>query len=94
MKNQDPPVIMAKVDATQESELGQRFGVTGYPTLKIFKKGRAIEYTGERNSEYGMLILVILTKVTFYLALCRLPKIFTHFALHTKQLTDNVIVLR
>ncbi|XP_005099457.1 protein disulfide-isomerase A4 isoform X3 [Aplysia californica] len=58
MKKNDPPVIFAKVDATKDSELASRFGVTGYPTLKIFKKGRPFEYKGERNSEYDFISAV------------------------------------
>lgn len=38
------------MDATEESELAQQFGVRGYPTIKFFRNGdRAAprEYTGE-----------------------------------------------
>ena len=41
------------MDATKESELGKRYNVDGYPTLKIFKNGRPIDYKGERDSEWG-----------------------------------------
>jgi protein disulfide-isomerase A6 len=34
----DTDVIIAKVDATAHSELGQRFDVSGFPTLKMFPK--------------------------------------------------------
>jgi len=33
-------VVIAKVDCTVEKDLGTRFGVSGYPTLKFFKKGK------------------------------------------------------
>eukprot|EP00903_Cladosiphon_okamuranus_P010378 g9817.t1 len=36
-------VIVAKVDAADEKELGQRFGVTGFPTLKYFPAGKEVE---------------------------------------------------
>eukprot|EP00752_Nemacystus_decipiens_P010335 g9207.t1 len=45
-------VIVAKVDAVDEKDLGQRFGVTGFPTLKYFPAGDAAEvesYNGDRD---------------------------------------------
>ena len=32
-------VVIAKVDCDAEKSLAQRFGVSGYPTLKFFPKG-------------------------------------------------------
>ena len=32
-------VLIAKVDADSERDLGGRFGVKGFPTLKFFPKG-------------------------------------------------------
>lgn len=52
LSQRSPPIPLAKVDATVESELGSRFGVTGYPTLKIFRKGKAFDYNGPRE-KYG-----------------------------------------
>ncbi|XP_050388560.1 protein disulfide-isomerase A4 [Patella vulgata] len=49
LKHHQPPIILAKVDATQQNELAKRFDVTGYPTLKIFRKGRPKNYDGERD---------------------------------------------
>ncbi|XP_072304480.1 protein disulfide-isomerase A3-like [Eucyclogobius newberryi] len=45
-------VQLSKVDCTVNTEVCERFGVTGYPTLKIFRSGRdAGPYDGPRSAE-------------------------------------------
>mmetsp|Transcript_6984 Transcript_6984/g.8800 ORF Transcript_6984/g.8800 Transcript_6984/m.8800 type:complete len:468 (-) Transcript_6984:786-2189(-) len=51
LKDYEPKVVIAKVDATAESELGQQFGVQGFPTLKWFVSGEATEYGGGRDEK-------------------------------------------
>uniref|UniRef100_A0A8C0R4S9 Protein disulfide-isomerase n=1 Tax=Canis lupus dingo TaxID=286419 RepID=A0A8C0R4S9_CANLU len=51
LKENDPPIPVAKIDATSESALAGRFGVSGYPTIKILKKGEAVDYEGSRTQE-------------------------------------------
>uniref|UniRef100_A0A1A7WX11 Protein disulfide-isomerase A4 n=1 Tax=Iconisemion striatum TaxID=60296 RepID=A0A1A7WX11_9TELE len=53
LSQRSPPIPLAKVDATVENEVASRFGVTGYPTLKIFRKGKVFDYNGPRE-QYGI----------------------------------------
>lgn len=57
MKKETPPVPFAKVDATAEADLGTRFEVQGYPTLKIFRKGQPYDYDGPREEDGGYIFL-------------------------------------
>jgi len=50
LKN-DPPVALAKVDCTEAGKSScQKYGVSGYPTLKIFRNGQPSDYEGPRES--------------------------------------------
>jgi thiol-disulfide isomerase/thioredoxin len=49
----DGETILAAIDADKEREIGERFDIEGFPTMKLFLKGRAhedaIEFSGERS---------------------------------------------
>jgi hypothetical protein len=45
----ETPIALAKVDATSVKSLGQRFNITGYPTLKIFRSSVEHPYDGPRR---------------------------------------------
>lgn len=51
LKNKDPPIRIAKIDATENKESATKYGVTGFPSLKFFTNGVASEYTGGRTEE-------------------------------------------
>ncbi|CAG0879088.1 unnamed protein product [Darwinula stevensoni] len=53
LKNDDPPVLLAKVDCTESGkDTCGKFDVSGYPTLKIFQEGvLSKEYEGPRDSK-------------------------------------------
>ena len=44
-------IKLAKVDCTQEEALCSEQGISGFPTLKVFRNGSASPYTGPRKSE-------------------------------------------
>lgn len=50
LKAEGSEIRLGKVDATEEAELAQDYGVRGYPTIKFFKGGEKEspkEYSGE-----------------------------------------------
>lgn len=47
----DASIVLAKVDATEETALASKYGITGYPTLKVFRKGQLSgDYSGPRTA--------------------------------------------
>lgn len=52
LKNNDPPVPLIKVDCTAETKTCGKYGVNGYPTVKIFKNGEvSSDYNGPREAD-------------------------------------------
>jgi len=47
----ESPVSLAKVDATKEKKVAEKFKIEGFPTLKFFNHGQPSEYSGPREAE-------------------------------------------
>ena len=44
-------ISLSKVDGTREKELADQYGVGGWPSFKMFRKGRVYEYNGPREKQ-------------------------------------------
>jgi protein disulfide-isomerase A1 len=51
LKANDPPIRIAKCDATVATSSASKFGVQGYPTLKYFVNKNPTEYNGGRTED-------------------------------------------
>lgn len=53
LRNESSPARLGKVDATAQAALANEFGITSYPTLKLFRDGNRthpLAYTGKAAS--------------------------------------------
>ena len=52
LKKDGTSIVLAKVDATVETESASKYGVSGYPSIKIFRKGSVSQdYSGARTAD-------------------------------------------
>lgn len=49
LSKSESSIKLGQVDATIENDLAEKFGIRGYPTLKFFKSGKPIDYSGINN---------------------------------------------
>ena len=53
LKEAPVPMLLAKVDATLEKDLANKYNVTGFPSLFVFRNGRHYSYKGGREEGGG-----------------------------------------
>ena len=45
-------IHVAKVDASEHRDLGTRFDIKGFPSIRMISKGKVFEYKGKRDKEH------------------------------------------
>jgi len=51
LKARPDPIYIGKVDATVEKDLAKEYGVSGYPTMKLIRRGKRFDYNGPRQAD-------------------------------------------
>lgn len=51
LKDDGSDIKLGKVDATIENKLAEKYAIQGFPTIKFFKKGKIVDFTGGRTAE-------------------------------------------
>ena len=62
LEDKGSAIKLAKVDATEENELAEENQVRGYPTLKFYRSGKPIDYSGKLSY-----VLVMIKKMYIFI---------------------------
>lgn len=57
LKAENSEIRLAKIDATEETDVSERFEISGYPTLKLFIDKEPVDFEGGRTAEEILLWL-------------------------------------
>jgi len=44
-------ITIGQIDCTVHTDIASRYAIRGFPTIKLFRRGRAIDYEGMRDQE-------------------------------------------
>jgi protein disulfide isomerase len=90
LKQEGSEVKLAKIDATVEKAISERYGVGGFPTLFWFAHGEKLEYTGGRTRDTIISFIRKATGQTFTTG-AQIPNIGTSplVLLRGKSVTDD-----
>lgn len=56
LKIHDPPVKLAKIDAHRYGDIGDRYGVNAFPTMKLFIDGTVFDFEGNQGRGWQQIV--------------------------------------